>query len=412
MPPSTAGSAAKNVSGLSASETSLTFYGVDLIAFADEFRSQGALRLVEVTSGDLIVQKCSLTLVGTRTAPTTAFTVSSARNAAAQAAERAPHVLLDRTVVRGNELASMDVELPAVDFLSINSLFVSGQAPIFTLTEGAKASQSSEAFAGNGHPARTVRFFSCTTCSDDSAVSLHVNSEAADPPATRFQVLNSVFGVVTPTQHPMVSLANWPAPADVTANSPRFKNLSWKSQAFVARGWQDNLVGSASGIHLEVRNFQDWGHFWGDIRAAIDYQGTPFPTIGDFANVAPAQFKGEASLLHDTGDDTSPPGCEGALLAVTSADMVARAGLFHIASAWLPSPPTGRPLGLRCQINLDVPNHATKDDLAKSINKTDWPSGTRFLVSRHEEETVQPDPCLQPLVHDRIPRQGAGVGVR
>src|SRR5580698_9102250 len=150
MPPSTAGSVAKNVSGLSASETSLTFYGVDLIAFADEFRSQGALRLVEVTAGDLIVQKCSLTLVGTRTAPTTAFTVSSAaRGPAALTTERTPRMLLDRTVVRGSELASVEAELPVVDFLAINSLFVSGQAPIFTLTEGAKANHAADAPAGN-----------------------------------------------------------------------------------------------------------------------------------------------------------------------------------------------------------------------------------------------------------------------
>ncbi len=393
MPPSTAGSVAKNVSGLSASETSLTFYGVDLIAFADEFRSQGALRLVEVTAGDLIVQKCSLTLVGTRTAPTTAFTVSSAaRGAAAQTTERTPRVLLDRTVVRGSELASIETELPAVDFLAINSLFVSGQAPVFTLTDSAKATHAPDASANNGHPARTVRFFSCTTCSDDSAVSLRVNSDAADPPTTRFQVLNSVFGVVTPPQHPMVSLANWPAPADVTANSPRFKNLSWKSQAFVARGWQENLVGSASGIHLEGRNSQDWGHFWGDVRASIDYQGTPFPVIGDFANVAPAQFKGEASLLHDSGDDTSPPGCETALLGVTSADMVARAGAFsHRIFVAAEPAEGGATAGASVrEINLDVPNHVTKDDLAKSINRTDWPSGTRFLVHGTKRKLCSP----------------------
>jgi eukaryotic-like serine/threonine-protein kinase len=392
MPPSTAGSAAKSVSGLSASETSLTFYGVDLIAFADEFRSQGALRLIEVTSGDLIVQKCSLTLVGTRTAATTAFMVSSAaRGAVPQAADRMPRVLLDRTVIRGSELASIEAEFPAVDFLAINSLFVSGQAPICTLTEGAKASHATDPPAGNGHPARTVRFFSCTTCSDDSAVSLRVNSDAADPPGTQFQVLNSVFGVVTPTQHPMVSLANWPAPAEMTANSPRFKNLSWKSQAFVARGWQENLVGSASGIHLEVRNSQDWGHFWSDIRATIDYQGTPFSAIGDFANVAPAQFKGEASLLHDAGDDTSPPGCETALLAVTSADMVARAGAFSHRLSVAAEPAEGATAGASVrEINLDIANHTTKDDLAKSINRTDWPSGTRFLVHGTKRKLCSP----------------------
>ncbi len=333
MPPSTAGSAAKNVSGLSASETSLTFYGVDLIAFADEFRSQGALRLVEVTYGDLIVQKCSLTLVGTRTAPTTAFTVSSRRNAAAQAAERAPHVLLDRTVVRGNEFHEHQ-NRTTCRRLSGDQLAVCLRAGAdFTLTEGAKANHASEAPAGNGHPAQpcgllvqrvpaTIRPFRSASI-----------PEAADPPATQFQVLNSVFGVVTPTQHPMVSLANWPAPADVTANSPRFKDFSWKNRGVRGTGLAGQPGRQCFGHPSGSTQLRRIGGAFGAISGpAIDYQGTPFPTIGDFANVAPAQFKGEASLLHDTGGDTSPPGCEAALLAVTSADMVARAGaLFHIA---------------------------------------------------------------------------------
>ncbi len=390
--PPASGGAAKGTSGFSASDTSLTFYGVDLVAFADEFRNQGALRLVEVTDGDLTVQKCSLTLVGTRTAPTTAFAVATAGRPASQsAAERTPRVLFDRTVIRGSELASIVADLPAVDLLAINSLFVSGQAPVFTLTEGPKAKSAADASAGNAHPARIARFFSCTTCSDDSAVSLRVNSESAEPPATRFHVLNSVFGVVTPTPHPMVSLANWPAPAEVTANSTRFKNLFWKSQAFVARGWQENLVGSAAGIHLEVRNSQDWGHFWGDVRASVDYQGTPFPAIADFANVTPAQFKGEASLLRDAADDTAPPGCETALLAVASADRVTRAGAFAHRLFVAAEPAEGASgRGLVREINLDVPNHVTKDDLAKSINQSDWPSGTRFLVHGTKRKLCSP----------------------
>ena len=48
--------AAKVPSGIVANETSLTFYGVDLVAFADAFRSNNPLHLIDVHSGDLIVQ--------------------------------------------------------------------------------------------------------------------------------------------------------------------------------------------------------------------------------------------------------------------------------------------------------------------------------------------------------------------
>ncbi|HUE14988.1 MAG TPA: protein kinase, partial [Planctomycetaceae bacterium] len=108
-------------SGLLAIETSLTFYGVHLAAFADQFPGDGPLHLIDARSGDLTVQKCSLTLVGTRNGSTIAFSVSAPL--ARSGTERPARILLDRTFLRGKDLTALDADLRSVDLLAINSLF-------------------------------------------------------------------------------------------------------------------------------------------------------------------------------------------------------------------------------------------------------------------------------------------------
>ena len=385
-PPSLAAAASKVPSGIVANETSLTFYGVDLVAFADAFRSNNPLHLIDVHSGDLIVQNCAVTLIGTRTAPTIAFSISSAGPAPVDG--RAPRLLLDRTVVRGSELGAIAADCQSLDFLAINSLLVTGQTPILTLTASSTFTPPSPppAATANANPGRMLRFFSCTGCSGQSAVSIRANADSSEPPATEFLILNSTFGVSAQTQFPMVLLANWPPLPESSENSARFKKLSWKSQSFVARGWQD-LVGSASGIGLHVRDAENWGRFWGDPHSSVEYQSSPFPTIGDIAAVAPPHFKSEGLLLHDAGD-TLPPGCDAALLAVSSPDMVRRADAFSHrlpAISELDEEAAGGP-SVR-EIDLDNPKKA---DLAKSINSADWPSGTRFLVHGTKKKMCSP----------------------
>jgi serine/threonine protein kinase len=403
VPPPASHAGPKTVNGFTASETSLTFYNVDLVAFADEFRGHNTLRLVQVDSGDLVVQKCSLTLMGTRTAPTVAFSVSlpeastDAAKSASAPPERTPRVLVDRTVIRGSQLASLDADVPAIDFLAINSLFVTDHAPIFSLASGppvAAAPRSTEESSaqGDNRTARTVRFFSCTGCSEESTFVLRTNADSPEPPETRFLVLNSIFGVITPTPSPMISLTNWPPQPESAPHSSRFQHLSWKSQSLAARGWQENLVSSTGGIRLETRDVQNWGQFWGDPQSSVEYRAATFPAIAEFSSVLPSLFKPETSLLHDTGEDTAPPGCDSGLLAVCNPDVVHRADAYSHRSMTQTADvdDEAAPPASTREINLDIPHRVTKDDLAKSINQTDWPSGTRFLVHGTKKRLCSP----------------------
>ena len=175
--PGSAGNATD--SGLVAIETSLTLYGVHLAAFADQFPGDNPLRLIEARSGDVVVQKCSVTLVGSRSGSTIAFSVSGPNSDAG--ADRPPRILFDRTFVRGKDLTALEADLPSVDLLAINSLFVTGKSPVLNLTAGHDRPRTR-----NRRPERspaTLRFFSCTTCTDDDAVSLRLakGSQASRP---------------------------------------------------------------------------------------------------------------------------------------------------------------------------------------------------------------------------------------
>ena len=64
-------------SALLAIETSLTLYGVHLAVFADQFPGDRPLRLIDVRSADVAVQKCSVTLVGSRSGQTIAVSLSA-----------------------------------------------------------------------------------------------------------------------------------------------------------------------------------------------------------------------------------------------------------------------------------------------------------------------------------------------
>jgi eukaryotic-like serine/threonine-protein kinase len=362
-------------SGLAAIETSLTLYGVNIVAFADQFPGDSALRLVEARSADLILQKCSFTLVGSRNGSTIACSVS---NVASESAPVRPvRMLVDRTLIRGKDCAALEVDLPSVDLLAINSLFVTGKAPAISLTTG--SGHAPQAAKATG-VARNLRVFSCTTCTNDAAISLRLGP-GAPPPGTQFHVLNSVFGAsFDPPGPAMIGLGDWPVRPLGANNRLAFENLTWMTDSFVARGWQ-NLVRSDKNS-LGTKDASKWAAYWGEPKATIDDEPASFPNVTDFAAVEPAQFKWEeAAGRQRTASGASPAGCDVSLLAAASSDAIGRASAFSTLPAL---PPALAKLAAETsnvrEINLDNPNRRDFENLAKYINRNDWKSGMRFVV--------------------------------
>jgi serine/threonine protein kinase len=372
-------------SGLLAIATSLTLYNVHLAAFAEQFPSDNPLRLIDVRSGDLIVQKSSLTLIGSRNGSTIAFSVSVP--VAKAGSDHPTRILLDRTFVRGKDLTAIDADLPAVDLLAINSLFVTGKAPVLNLLAG--PGLVAQTAAGTAVP-RTLRFFSCTTCTDEAAVSLRADAGGDNPPATRFRVMNSVFGAVfQPQGAAMVVLNNWPRRPITATNHVAFENLAWMTESFIARGWQ-NLVRNDVGAPFGTKDAGGWATYWGEPGSTVDYEPASFPAVPQIATADPARFKleGTAGLPNAVGD-TGPPGCDVGLLAVASPDTIARADALTKRPKVPPSfavPSTGDS-NVR---EIDLDNLKRVENLARIINHADWKTGTRFLVRGTNKKSCGP----------------------
>jgi eukaryotic-like serine/threonine-protein kinase len=371
-------------SGLVALETSLTLYGINFVAFADQFSGDSPLRLIDVRSADLFVQKCSFTLVGSRNGSTIACSVSNVTSETPPT--RAVRMLVDRTMIRGKDCAALEVDLPSVDFLAINSLFVTGKAPAVMLTTGSGHAPQA---AKTPTLARNLRFFSCTTCTADPAVSLRAGT-GASPPETQFQVLNSVFGAAfEPQGLAMIGLNDWPARPLGANNHMAFENLTWVTDSFVARGWQ-TLVQSDKNP-LSTKDASTWAAYWRQPHSSIDDEPASFANVSDLAAVDPAQFKWEvAAGRASAAAGTSPAGCDVSLLAAVSPDALARANAFSNRPA---VPAALAKLAAETsnvhEINLDNPNRGF-ENLAKYINKADWKSGTRFVVRGTNKKVCGP----------------------
>jgi eukaryotic-like serine/threonine-protein kinase len=382
------GSGARAESGVLAIQTSLTLYGVQVAAFADQFSGDNPFRLIDVRSGDLILQKSSLTLVGARNGSTIAFSVSNP--IAGGPSDRPTRILLDRTIVRGKDLTALEADLSNVDLLAINSLFVTGIAPVLNLTAG-RARGAAEATTSKG-VARELRFFSCTTCTEDVAVSVRLGSGGASPPHTRFQVLNSVFGAVFESQGlAMIGLNDWPSRPITATNPVAFENLTWMTESFVARGWK-NLVQSNSSPPLGTKDAARWAAYWGEQHSSVDSEPASFPSLTDIATADLDQFKWDTvSGRPGAAADTSPPGCDVGLLKVIAADSIVRG---DVLSRRPKVPATLTSLSSENatvkEIDLDNPNRRDLENLAKYINRSDWKSGTRFLVRGTNRKTCGP----------------------
>ena len=354
------------------------------MAFADQFSGDSPLRLIDVRTADLFVQKCSFTLVGSRNGSTIACSVSNVASETPPA--RPVRLLVDRTLIRGKDCAALEVDLPSVDLLAINSLFVTGKAPAVSLTPGSGHAPHA---AKTPNLARNLRFFSCTTCTADAAVSLRAGT-GGTPPETRFQILNSVFGAAfEPQGLAMIGLNDWPARPLGANNHLAFENLTWVTDSFVARGWQ-NLVQSDKNP-LSTKDASTWAAYWRQPHSSIDDEPASFANVSDFAAVDPAQFKWDvAAGRASVAAGTSPAGCDVSSLAAASPEAIARANAFSNRPA-IPAAlaKLAAETSIVREIDLDNPNRGL-ENLAKYINKADWKSGTRFVVRGTNKKVCGP----------------------
>lgn len=342
--------------------------GLHFLALAERLPTAAEASLFEVTAGALALQRCSITLVGSPTAAAMAVRLTAERDRAA-----APrHVLLDRTFIRGANLAALHIDAAAAECVASNCLFVTGEAPVLALRSGEPA----DVPAG-----RIVQFFSCVGHARRTAFDFAAGMTMGAPPATRVVTMNSIFAASPQNKGTtLLALHDWPRvnPGRSTAN------LKWETDTCLFAGW--NQLIAANGPALpDVTTADAWKTFWaqpsGDVRALPT--GWPTRPLNDIATLTPSLF--------------DPATLEGNLKTL--------AGHFAgINLGEIPTPPRGLLDRLRVQAErpdpstfaLGKPNgetvrvDLTKEDLGRVISGRDWKSGTRILATGSGTQKCHP----------------------
>jgi len=375
---------------LQAAGSNLILSGIHLAFVARQIAGDRPQPLIDVQGGDLTVRGCSVTLHGTRGGRTTAFRVSGTIAGAYDRPHQEPRVLLDRVVVRGDNIAALELNLPAVDLLASNCLFATGAAPIARVTHTQREAKAAEPETPPSSAARTLRFFSCSASARRTMFELFPGIAPLQPPTTEIQVLNSLLASETGSNDGVfVSLADWLDENAGSGSASLVKNLSWSIEHSLVLGWK-TLARKDLGRLRTVQDAAAWQQVWRRPTDLIQFQPLTWPgrTPENLASIDPgrlAETLPPAAGIKATDDGR--PGCDLAALTIPAEELSRRAAAFAerpaLPAAWI----DGTGVESVREIDLDVPKTS---DLGRIISGTDWPSGTVFVVSGTGTKTSGP----------------------
>lgn len=347
--------------------TALELSGVHFAADAGAFKAGFPAALVQVTSGDVFAQNCSITLKGKASVTSSALKLGGQVAAADLRPRSEIRLLLANTVVRGQDLSAFQVESENADLVVRDSLVYSGLAPVVRVTSPARKSDGAQ---------QSLRIVGSTLCSRRSAFEL--GRGAATPGTIAVSLLNCLVSAPPNTTHPtLVALQGWTV---AQASQEMGKLLTWKSTASLYLGWK-TLVETVPEGKTAAVSFQEWSHHWKQKDAGekdqfqlVNWPADNIPDIArsDLRPFAPKTVKTQFVKTSDGGW----PGCPVEPLVLANVDAVARsteianrpqlpAGLFD----------DGRPIPRT--IRVDV----TKEDLGRAITGQSLPNGTLVVAS-------------------------------
>ncbi|MBD3672354.1 MAG: serine/threonine protein kinase, partial [Planctomycetaceae bacterium] len=341
---------------LAVQQGTLLLAGVNLVIDAQQFPTTGPASLLAVTQGNLHLRDVSLTLYGHRDAPTFAISQSQSANSQEQ-----NQTLIDRSLIRGH-WTSLHQSQSHFSAVIANSLLVTDQSPVLKID-----SQALNQKQGNHFRTLEIVKSSLITSSD---VMLAASS---DDPVRLHVTLDSTQMVhFADSDRALVRLENWPVSASPAAGQSSANHFLWETTSSSLVGWK-TLVASSSDSSTPVSSVDSWERFWGDplelAANASETWNAPQPVDNASFDIA-AWANGDSSV-----------GCPATMLSLPKATQqrtaAAISGLRHPQPVSLPVKPVAT-----VELNLD------KTNLDDVLAKTDWKSGTRFLLSGTKSEEI------------------------
>ena len=358
-------------------EGALGMVGIHLVAVAGALPAEGDVSLVESAASDLAIRRCSVTLIGERTGTTAAIRITGA--VAPDAAKRS-RTLLEQTFVRGSGLTAIRADGAALDFAATQSLFVSGSAPLLSLTNtisgfvsaGAPAGPQSNGPHDESAVDRSIGFDRCTAVSGRTAFVFEPGRR--EPPRTEINVATSLVSAAEHADTVLLSLGNWPSATEVDGS--RVRNLQWAVDGSVFFGWKQ-LVVSESAVGANAGDAATWNGLWATAADELQFQPRAWenPEISDPSGARPEAFAARMLELPTFLTGRSPVGCDVGLLSTPAGGRIDRAAA--IADRRLNVPVSMLAKHSSQEIRIDL----SKQDLGRILSEGDWPSGARFVVS-------------------------------
>ena len=351
---------------LEVSSTTLELRGVHLVLDGEGLSAAPDDALLSAVSSDVVLRNCSLSVKGTPDSPMSAVKIAGTVSRSNAKSGRAPRVLIENTVIRGNNLTSLTINTDQVNLALSNTVAWSGAATAICFGPTAP---------GDADFARNLWMASTTLCSQTCAV--QIAGDAGQPIRTSIELLNSL--VASPQGGKASSLLNmegWNASQQQTACGTL---INWKSTASLYTGWK-TLIRLNPGALSAASDAAQWLAAWhdrsADAAAAIRADRWPDLPIADIywaglETLAP-QTVGKQYVATGEG---GWPGCQTerlpALVRLGSLDVAQGAathaqlprGLFQSAA--------------REVIRVDL----TREDLGKFLERRPLQNGTLIVAS-------------------------------
>ncbi|QDU11408.1 serine/threonine protein kinase [Gimesia aquarii] len=260
----------------------LRLQGIHFLCDVSQFPDSGTCDIFKINQSDITFQNCSFGLIGANQKRTFRLVNSIGKIRATTARPQGEtRILLENSVITGDELKAIHVDQPYADVLVSNCFISTKGSPCLEL-----ASQEIKPKSNSDLEARNVpcifRIFSSTLLSDRSIFELNgpietkkLNQPGQDatakisPLQTDIIVVNSVLiGNPKEKQSSMVSLINWPQDKLRAQNKSRFSGLKFQLESSLLWGWPLYLKSiDSDNTHnmFQIDSHRIWQQSWGEV---------------------------------------------------------------------------------------------------------------------------------------------------
>ncbi|MBI1345753.1 protein kinase [bacterium] len=304
--------------------------------------------LVQVRNGSLLMQDCSLTVLGQKANTLAAISLESP--------QQPQEAAIFRTVIRGNIATAIDLHSTALHASITDSLLISGKGSSVRFDAGS-------AVVPTGETSRWLRAFGSTFCSQTHLFDFSDEAERPQHPLTSVVLRDVVGCTASASEASLLDVTDWLQPAVR-------ESMTWTNLNSTFLGFAD-LINFGSKSTSRFQSADAWRQFWRQKAEPQEFLTTAWPDGLAAPGLAAATAFDRDSLPSDVRNLASSsvlPGVSAGWLELPEALNPDR--LTAMASRTLPPQPRWT-VPKEGPLRFDI----RKQDLGQLLAANDWPDG-------------------------------------